>query len=635
MVNTANNNQPQQSLSTNSARNLTSTTKTPPQMQGSTPRWLLKLLPWVEVPGGTFRVNRRDIQVQEGTSTNEEGEKNIEILSGREGEPELSQTFVDYDDFPKEYPLQVAQTILRVHTRVSDLYTDPFDQFQEQLRLTIEGLMERKEREIINNAGINGDADKAFGLVNVVSPSMRIPTRNGVPTPDDFDELLAKLWKQPAFFLAHPKAIAAFGRECTRRGLPPATVEIFGSPFITWRGVPIISSNKLPIDSEGKSKILLMRVGQQTQGVIGLHKTGLVGEQQPSLSVRFMGIDNKAIADYLVTTYFSAAVLVPDALGMLENVDINRYYDEDGNSRKRPAANIKSPSTTTTVPTPTKPVTTSDKSPTKTLWQIGKPGGPKEFNQGQGWTEEHNYIVGQDTNPINHPSLPAVLTSPKGIRPKRKASTNRYNITFTLEHDYGDGELTLFYDRYGAETDSIFLDNQLLIKIKGAGEGKLKQSEISIGTLSQGEHTLSITTTGQTKDKAHLIDYLKLMGIDPGQTESNNNILLTPANSNLNYYQGQEWITDSGYKFIFQDDGNLVLYNPANSPIWASNTHGKGANIFAVQADGNVVIYAGPKPLWATNTHGHKKAYLAIQNDGNVVVYQGSQAIWATNTWGK
>ncbi|MDJ0795431.1 MAG: family 2A encapsulin nanocompartment shell protein [Calothrix sp. MO_167.B12] len=321
--------QNQQSLSTQSARNLTSTTKTPPQMQGSTPRWLLKLLPWMEVPGGTFRVNRRDIQVQEGTSTNEEGEKNIEILSGREGEPELSQTFVDYDDFPKEYPLQVAQTVLRVHTRVSDLYTDPFDQFKEQLRLTIEGLMERKEKEIVNNAEINGDADKAFGLVNVVSPSMRIQTRNGPPTPDDFDELLTKVWKQPAFFLAHPKAIAAFGRECTLRGVPPVTVEMFGSPFITWRGVPIVSSNKLPIDSKGKSKILLMRVGQQTQGVIGLHRTGLEGEQQPSLSVRLMGIDNKAIASYLVTAYFSAAVLVPDALGMLENVDINVYHSYD------------------------------------------------------------------------------------------------------------------------------------------------------------------------------------------------------------------------------------------------------------------------------------------------------------------
>jgi hypothetical protein len=40
--------------------------------------------------------------------------------------------------------------------------------------------------------------------------------------------------------------------------------------------------------------------------------------------VRFMGIDEKAVMSYLVSTYFSAAVLVPDALGILENVEIGR-----------------------------------------------------------------------------------------------------------------------------------------------------------------------------------------------------------------------------------------------------------------------------------------------------------------------
>ena len=47
------------SLGTEAARNLATTTKTPPQMQGITSRWLLKLLPWVEAIGGTYRVNRR------------------------------------------------------------------------------------------------------------------------------------------------------------------------------------------------------------------------------------------------------------------------------------------------------------------------------------------------------------------------------------------------------------------------------------------------------------------------------------------------------------------------------------------------------------------------------------------------
>src|ERR1700726_4499114 len=49
----------QRSLSTAAARNLATTTKTAPQMQGITSRWLLRMLPWVQVAGGTYRVNRR------------------------------------------------------------------------------------------------------------------------------------------------------------------------------------------------------------------------------------------------------------------------------------------------------------------------------------------------------------------------------------------------------------------------------------------------------------------------------------------------------------------------------------------------------------------------------------------------
>jgi len=50
---------PQQSLGTAAARNLATTTKSVPQMQSITPRWLLRMLPWVEVAAGTYRVNRR------------------------------------------------------------------------------------------------------------------------------------------------------------------------------------------------------------------------------------------------------------------------------------------------------------------------------------------------------------------------------------------------------------------------------------------------------------------------------------------------------------------------------------------------------------------------------------------------
>jgi len=277
-----------------------------------------------------------DAREAAGPKHNEYGEAGIDIASYQDSEPELQRTFVDYDEVPRQYPLSVMQTVIRLHTRVTDLYNNNYDQLREQLRLTIEGMKEREESEIIN--------DPEYGLLHSAAPAMRIRTRSGPPTPDDMDDLLAHVWKEPAFFLAHPRAIAAFGRECTRRGVPPPTVHMFGSPFITWRGVPLVPSDKLPINRNGDTRlphaanrgtgrsagltdILLMRVGKPKQGVIGLHQVGLPGEQAPGLSVRFMGIDSFSTASYLVTLYYSAAVLTDDALGVLENVEVGNYHD--------------------------------------------------------------------------------------------------------------------------------------------------------------------------------------------------------------------------------------------------------------------------------------------------------------------
>ena len=218
------------------------------------------------------------------------------------------------------------QTVLKIHTRVTDLYNDPIDQLKEQVRLTVEAMKEKQEWDLINN--------KDFGLLHSVAPSMRLQPRYGPPTPDDMDELLSRVWKKPALFLAHPKAIAAFGRECTKRGVPPTTVTLQGSPFMTWRGVPIVPCNKLTVNGKAKSgsyvgttSILLMRLGEQEQGVIGLHQTGIADEILPSLSLRTMGIDNKALASYLLTLYFSVAVLTDEALASLDNVEVGFYHD--------------------------------------------------------------------------------------------------------------------------------------------------------------------------------------------------------------------------------------------------------------------------------------------------------------------
>ncbi|MEU1021429.1 family 2B encapsulin nanocompartment shell protein [Streptomyces sp. NPDC005904] len=454
---------PQKSLGTSAARNLATTTKSVPQMQEISSRWLLRMLPWVQVQGGTYRVNRRlsysvgdgrvtfvktgdqvevipaelrelpvlrDFDDQEvlgelarrcrqrefaagemltsfgsqadevfllahgrvekvgsgpygndavlGTladgsyfgesalldseaiweytaravtpctvltlprqdleqvaerseslrdhlqrlrsipaqRTNRHGEAAIDLSAGHVGEAVLPGTFVDYETSPREYELSVAQTVLRIHTRVADLYNQPMNQTEQQLRLTVEALKERQEHELINN--------REFGLLNNCEYDQRIQPHDGVPGPDDLDELLSRR-RGSKLFLAHPRAISAFGRELNKRGLVPETIDMAGNRIPTWRGVPIFPCNKIPVTEARTTSIICMRTGEEEQGVVGLRQSGIPDEIEPSLSVRFMGISEQAIISYLVSTYYSAAVLVPDALGVLENVEIGRW----------------------------------------------------------------------------------------------------------------------------------------------------------------------------------------------------------------------------------------------------------------------------------------------------------------------
>ncbi|MFI1722554.1 family 2B encapsulin nanocompartment shell protein [Streptomyces sp. NPDC020489] len=456
---------PRQSLSTAAARNLTTTTKSAPQMQEITSRWLLRMLPWVETTGGAYRVNRRlrhtvgdgrvefvqegatvrviprelgelallrgfedtdvlsalasrcvqrdftagEVIVERGspadgihliahgrisqsgvgkyggeiaiavladgahfgehalldadarhehTATaetsgtlltlsradfaavrdsapalqahtrefesatrrrmNKHGEAEIAMSAGHVGEVDVPSAFVDYELNPREYELSVAQTILRVHTRVTDLYNGPMNQTEEQLRLTIEALRERQEHELINN--------REFGLLHNADFKQRIPTHSGPPTPDDMDDLLCRR-RGTKFFLAHPRTIAAIGRGFNAYGLYPEHVDLGGQSVPAWRGVPILPCNKIPISKDQTSSILAMRTGEKNQGVIGLWQTGLPDEVEPGLSARFMGINEQAVISYLVSTYYSAAVLLPDALGVMENVQIARVRD--------------------------------------------------------------------------------------------------------------------------------------------------------------------------------------------------------------------------------------------------------------------------------------------------------------------
>jgi len=303
-------------LSKAQAYQLADITKTPPQFGSITPRWLTRFLEFKGLDSGIYRVNKVV-----------EGETPLDILcSAEKKSTKIPAGYIQYQQKPREYILNSISTTINVDTAVADVFASPYDQTKEQLHLAVESLRERQESQIINNDD--------YGLLKNVADSQRLTPIKGAPMPDDLDELISKVWKEPSFFLAHPRAIAAFTRECTRRGVPPSTISLYGGTFILWRGIPIVPTDKLFVDGVknpkgkgGKTNILLVRSGEAKRGVLGLHQTGLQHEQSRGLSVRFKGVDDEGIASYLLSLYCSAAILADDAIAVLEDVEVGDYYD--------------------------------------------------------------------------------------------------------------------------------------------------------------------------------------------------------------------------------------------------------------------------------------------------------------------
>jgi hypothetical protein len=291
-------------LTAKDARLMTEVTQSALQLDGVTSRWLLKVLPWVDVTAGVYQVNRT---VYDGKTYDAVSEH-----SCCDDDAVLPKTAARPLDYQRQYELHVVQTILQLQTRAVDLFNEPHDQTSMQVQLTIEALREKQEYEMVNNTG--------FGLLYSADPKQRITPYDHRPTPDALDNLLTRRPKT-RFLFANPKTIAAIGRECNKRGLVISNIPVGDSLAPSWRGVPLLSCSKIPI-VDGKSSIIAMRTGEDDEGVIGLRPKILPDQCEPGVNVRFMGISDQGIISYLVSSYFSVAVLTPNALGILENVEI-------------------------------------------------------------------------------------------------------------------------------------------------------------------------------------------------------------------------------------------------------------------------------------------------------------------------
>ncbi|NEQ18915.1 MAG: hypothetical protein F6K28_02650 [Microcoleus sp. SIO2G3] len=146
------------------------------------------------------------------------------------------------------------------------------------------------------------------------------------------------------------------------------------------------------------------------------------------------------------------------------------------------------------------------------LWQIGRPGQAGIPIPTGVWTQVYNYTISTDPDPVNRPIIPSCLVPPSAS--KIPNSTSQLNIHFVLLDNYTEGQLVLCYDRYGSREDNIFLDGQLIARTPGADKVQLKQTQIPLGTVFKGLHTLSITVSNSA-DSAHVIDYLQLQTSKP------------------------------------------------------------------------------------------------------------------------
>jgi len=339
-------------LVSDAASQLSSSTKSTPIWSPRTPRWTLECLracAMLEVEGGVYQVNMV-VDDEQGSAVQPKAPLDLPSSTLRASYSQADGTQVKtsvgpYRVDPRKVALQTIQSIVRIPNRVPALFSDNYDQVQTQLRITAEFIYETMENLIFNH--------QDYGLMHNVDQRMQFKVDGG-PTPDVLDDLLGLAWRRSDCFCMHPETLAEFRKRANSQSLNLEEVEIFGSPFTAWRGLPIVPTNKLwllaknpvpsnerwqvtekePKKSETKTKgsrrrtpgeattsVLLMRLGLEKQGIVCLCPKGLeVNAQFPYIKVEFMGLSDGAVASYVMSTHTAMAVLSSGALARADVV---------------------------------------------------------------------------------------------------------------------------------------------------------------------------------------------------------------------------------------------------------------------------------------------------------------------------
>lgn len=274
------------------AKQLAEINKTEPIWEAETPRWLLKMLQSKGIENNTFRINKV-------SSINKVTLNDYEYNT-------MSNDNVEYHHQPLEIELASIETLVKIPSKVYDIMNYPHNQMATQLRLTINNLYENQENYFIN--------DPNYGLIVQCTKNKKILHYGTNINPDMLDDLLGMVWNKPTFYLMHPSALVEFCKSCTARKLITQQTEYFGYQFVTWRGLPIVTSDKIPYINNAKSYVFLIRTGYEDSGVIQLYNMTPTKSGHPGIFVETSMTDNLGTVSTRVSLYTNIAILSKEAI---------------------------------------------------------------------------------------------------------------------------------------------------------------------------------------------------------------------------------------------------------------------------------------------------------------------------------
>lgn len=276
---------------TKNAKQLAEINKTEPIWEESTPKWLLQILDKKGIENTTFRINKV-------TSINQ-----VTVDGSEYGG--VAHDNIKLKRKPTEIEIVPIETLIKVPSRVYDVMNHPHNQLGHQIRLTIDNLYEQQERYFINNPNT--------GLLSFCKENERMREYQTVVNPDVLDDLMSDVWNKPTFYLMHPKTLSEFCKACNSRNLNAGNMELFGYPFVTWRGLPIITTDKIPYE-DNHTYIFLMRTGLKDSGVVQLYNMTPTKSGHPGIFIETSMTDTLGSVNTRVTLYTNIAVLSREAI---------------------------------------------------------------------------------------------------------------------------------------------------------------------------------------------------------------------------------------------------------------------------------------------------------------------------------